>query len=84
MGAFGAALLARERWIRRQPSTLLDRARDLADFQVETERTHCQLCTNHCQLTISHFSNGDRFISGNRCERGTGIRPARIRPAESF
>lgn len=70
MGAFGAALLARERYAG-QPTSLLDSS-DLAGFKVETERTHCQLCTNHCQLTISHFSNGERFVSGNRCERGTG------------
>ncbi len=70
MGAFGAALLARERFSG-QASVLIDAA-GLAGFKVETERTHCRLCTNHCQLTISHFSNGDHFVSGNRCERGAG------------
>ncbi len=70
MGAFGAALLAKERYTG-QPSSLMS-AIDLESFKVETERTHCKLCTNQCQLTISHFSNGDRFISGNRCERGAG------------
>ena len=70
MGAFGAALLARERYDG-QPSKLM-RPEGLENFKVDTERSHCQLCTNHCQLTISHFSNGDHFISGNRCERGNG------------
>jgi predicted CoA-substrate-specific enzyme activase len=70
MGAFGAALLAREHYDG-QPSTLIGAA-SLADFRVETERARCQHCTNHCQLTISHFNNGDRYISGNRCERGGG------------
>ncbi len=71
MGAFGAALLARERYAG-QESQIVD-AKELAGFSVSTERTHCELCTNRCQLTISSFSNGERFISGNRCERGAGL-----------
>ena len=71
MGAFGAALIARERY-EGQPATMLT-ADELARFSVESELTHCNLCTNHCQLTISSFSNGERFISGNRCERGAGL-----------
>ncbi|HPE27772.1 MAG TPA: acyl-CoA dehydratase activase-related protein, partial [Saccharofermentans sp.] len=30
-------------------------------------------CTNHCKLTIATFSNGRKFVSGNRCERGEDI-----------
>ena len=30
------------------------------------------MCTNHCQLTINSFTNGQKFISGNKCERGAG------------
>jgi predicted CoA-substrate-specific enzyme activase len=71
MGAFGAALIARERF-ENQKSTLIN-AQELSEFNVETELTHCNLCTNHCQLTISSFSNKERFVSGNRCERGAGI-----------
>jgi predicted CoA-substrate-specific enzyme activase len=70
MGAFGAALIARERFAE-QATTLLSKPA-LAAFDVETELTHCELCTNHCQLTISRFSNGERFVSGNRCDRGAG------------
>ncbi len=70
MGAFGAALIARERYSGQVSS--LQSHEQLQRFSVETELTHCQLCTNHCQLTISHFSNGERFVSGNRCERGAG------------
>lgn len=70
MGAFGAALLAQERYTG-QPDTLIGPA-ELADFKVETERSHCRLCTNKCQLTISHFGHDTSFISGNRCERGAG------------
>ena len=71
MGAFGAALIARERY-ENQPGSLIS-SENLADFTVDTELTHCKLCTNHCQLTISSFSNGERFVSGNRCERGAGV-----------
>lgn len=28
---------------------------------------------NHCLLTINKFSNGAKYISGNRCEKGAGI-----------
>ena len=70
MGAYGAALIARERYSG-QASTLLN-VRELKNFDVESELTHCDLCTNRCQLTISRFSNGERFVSGNRCDRGAG------------
>ena len=75
MGAFGAALLALERFDG-QPCRLIAAAQ-LDGFFVETERAHCQLCTNHCQLTISHFNSGKRFVSGNRCERGAGQEPGK-------
>jgi hypothetical protein len=70
MGAYGAALIARERFAGQ--ATSLMAARELAAFEVQTELTHCELCTNQCQLTISRFSNGERYVSGNRCERGAG------------
>ncbi|HPJ81181.1 MAG TPA: acyl-CoA dehydratase activase-related protein, partial [Saccharofermentans sp.] len=38
-----------------------------------TENSQCQHCTNHCKLTIATFSNGRKFVSGNRCERGEDI-----------
>lgn len=70
MGAYGAALLARERWAGGASTILSSDA--LAGFSVQTTRDTCQHCTNHCQLTVSTFSDGGRFISGNRCERGAG------------
>ena len=36
-------------------------------------RKTCRLCQNHCQMTISTFSNGERHVSGNRCERGASL-----------
>ncbi len=46
---------------------------DLEDFHVETTRKTCRLCQNHCNMTISTFSNGERHVSGNRCERGASL-----------
>lgn len=46
---------------------------DLQDFHVDTTRKTCRLCQNHCQMTISTFSNGERHVSGNRCERGASL-----------
>ena len=70
MGAFGAALLARER-APLEGSALLSRE-ELAAFHVDSTVARCQHCTNHCLLTVTRFGDGTRFISGNRCERGAG------------
>ncbi len=71
MGAFGAALIAREHHQEGVTSGVLN-AEALESFQVETLNRRCGLCGNHCLLTINKFSDGNRFISGNRCERGSG------------
>ena len=70
MGAFGAALIAKEN---ESPagSTLLSRE-ELAAFHAERSVTRCKGCSNHCLLTVNRFSDGSRFVSGNRCERGAG------------
>ena len=72
MGAYGAALTARMHDSGEGESSLA-RIEDLEDFQVETTRKTCRLCQNHCQMTISTFSNGERHVSGNRCERGASL-----------
>ncbi len=69
MGAYGAALTARNHWQPGQVSTLLE-VDELDDFSMTTSTRTCQLCQNHCALTISEFSDGARHVSGNRCERG--------------
>jgi predicted CoA-substrate-specific enzyme activase len=71
MGAFGAALLARERYEDGYETQLLPE-QELNNFSAETSMKRCSLCGNNCQLTLKHFSNGSLFISGNRCERGAG------------
>jgi predicted CoA-substrate-specific enzyme activase len=71
MGAFGAALISRERYEEGHRTNLLDESQ-LSEFNIETNVSRCRLCSNNCLLTINKFANGERFISGNRCERGAG------------
>lgn len=71
MGAFGAALIAKERFEENHSTSLLS-ADQLNEFKFDTAVSRCGLCSNNCLLTINKFGNGDKFISGNRCERGEG------------
>ena len=71
MGAFGAALIARERYVDCEGTTMLS-IDDINALEYRTTMTKCKGCTNNCRLTISHFSGGRKFITGNRCERGLG------------
>ena len=68
MGAFGAALFGRKKAGEIKTSSVLTQ-KALNTFGFKTKTTHCGLCTNHCLLTINTFSYGNRFISGNRCDR---------------
>ena len=71
MGAFGAALIARERYDGISDSSMLSIDK-INSLTYKTKLTHCQGCTNHCYLTINKFSGNRQFITGNRCERGLG------------
>ena len=77
MGAFGAALIARERYNLRKDagedvkSTMLS-LDAIIGLKYKTSMTRCQGCNNHCVLTINNFGAGRNFVSGNRCERGLG------------
>ena len=66
MGAYGAALFAKERALKKSSILTLE---ELQNFTHEVKATTCKLCSNHCRLTINRFSNGERYIAGNRCER---------------
>ncbi len=68
MGAFGAALTAHATYDG-EPSSLMGLG-ELSRFSLATETDTCMLCQNHCQLTITTFNDGQRHVSGNRCERG--------------
>ena len=71
MGAFGAALIARERYTPGYATTMLS-IKQIEDLEFETSMAKCKGCTNNCRLTINRFTGGRQYISGNRCERGLG------------
>ena len=71
MGAFGAALIARERYSADQETTMLS-IEKINELKYSTTMANCKGCTNSCRLTINKFSGGRQYISGNRCERGIG------------
>lgn len=73
MGAYGAALIALENYEIGEVTTLLS-SDELSQFTAEKEFTHCGLCENNCMLTVTLFSDGHKFITGNRCERGARIK----------
>ncbi len=75
MGAYGAALLARDRYAEGDISTLL--SLEGIEALAPTHRTvRCKGCSNSCLLTVNDFGIDDatgkhrRFITGNRCEKG--------------
>lgn len=70
MGAFGAALIAREHY-NGQETTLLS-LEEINELKMESSMTRCRACTNNCRLTINRFTGGRQFITGNRCEKGLG------------
>ncbi|MGI6068992.1 MAG: acyl-CoA dehydratase activase-related protein [Blautia sp.] len=71
MGAFGAALIARERYSEDKETTMLP-IEKIKALKFSTSMANCKGCTNNCRLTINKFSGGRQFISGNRCEKGIG------------
>ena len=71
MGAFGAGLIARNKYSEDKKTTLISRDAMNA-LEIKTSLVRCGGCTNNCLLTINNFSGGRRFITGNRCEKGLG------------
>lgn len=67
MGAFGAALLAKDRFQGAKTTTLS--FEEIASLTYTTSTTRCKGCSNRCMLTINKFSGGRSSITGNRCER---------------
>ncbi|MCI8662770.1 MAG: 2-hydroxyacyl-CoA dehydratase [Hungatella sp.] len=71
MGAFGAALIARERYEEGRKTSMLPLDK-IIGLKYDTSMARCKGCTNRCVLTVNRFEGGRQFISGNRCERGLG------------
>ena len=73
MGALGAALIAKERYEEGKKSNIIVPEK-LDSFSYTTKSVNCGGCGNNCLLTINLFSNGEKYITGNRCEKGAGIK----------
>lgn len=71
MGAYGCSLIAMENYVEDTESSILKKD-ELNTFSVEHKDGRCHGCENQCILTINKFSDGSRFITGNRCEKGAG------------
>ncbi|MCL2055448.1 MAG: acyl-CoA dehydratase activase [Oscillospiraceae bacterium] len=70
MGAFGAALYAKEK---SPAKSNLITAQKLAEFSYSSKQTSCKGCTAKCGLTVITFGDNRKFFSGNRCEKGEGL-----------
>ena len=77
MGAFGAALIARERYQGHPQETSMLSLDKIIGLTYTTSMSRCRGCINHCVLTINRFEGGRQYISGNRCERGLGVEKAK-------
>ena len=76
MGAYGVALLAKEQYeanMDMEYISTLSKPENLDKLKIDITHVRCNGCENHCLLTINKFSNGSKYISGNRCEKGAGI-----------
>ncbi len=73
MGAFGAALYAMEN--SQGASTTLGEE-ELKRFTYTSKSANCHGCTSNCNINIISFGDGRRYVSGNKCERGAGLKPA--------
>jgi len=70
MGAFGAALIAKQTY-HGKATTMLS-LEQIESLTYTTMSRRCGGCANNCMLTINRFSNEKRHITGNRCEKGIG------------
>ena len=74
MGAYGVALIALNNFKQYDDqdiySSMLN-AEEIRNLKIKTTHSRCKGCENHCALTINMF-NKKTYISGNRCERGSG------------
>ncbi len=70
MGAFGAALYAKEN---ENGESGIISAKALDEFTYSAKQARCGKCGSNCSLTVINFNGKRKFISGNRCEKGAGL-----------
>lgn len=71
MGAYGCALNSMENYSDGHVSSVAGEE-ELDSFTAGTSNRRCAGCENKCMLTVTKFSDGKRYITGNRCEKGEG------------
>ncbi|MDO4945745.1 MAG: acyl-CoA dehydratase activase [Ruminococcus sp.] len=74
MGALGCALFAKEKSKNLDSYSTIIAKEQLEDFSYKSKAVQCGGCGAHCNLTVIRFNDGRRFVSGNRCEKGAGIK----------
>jgi len=75
MGAYGVALLSKEQFeanLDMEYTSTLLKTEELDNLNIKTTQVRCGKCENNCLLTINKFNDNKSFISGNRCEKGSG------------
>jgi len=65
MGAFGCALYAKEHTQHSQ----VEVERLLENSHYTLQNALCKGCDNQCYINVYRFTNGQHFISGNKCEK---------------
>ena len=76
MGAYGVALLSKEQYeanLDMEYISTIFKDDQLDNLKIETSHIRCNGCENHCLLTINKFNDNAKYISGNRCEKGSGL-----------
>ena len=74
MGAYGVALIALNNFKQYDDQDIKSgilTEDEINNLEIKTMHSRCNGCENKCALTINLF-NKKKFISGNRCERGSG------------
>jgi predicted CoA-substrate-specific enzyme activase len=70
MGAFGAALYARNQWLSNgRPSSFTGESALQSANSFQTSEHRCKGCTNHCSILKFKFGNGNVCYAGNKCEK---------------
>lgn len=68
MGAFGAALYAKNKMSKDGTSTIISKS-GMDNFKHKITVVNCGKCNNHCRLTVNTFDNKRKYIAGNRCDK---------------
>ena len=82
MGAFGAALIAKDS-SDDIPSSVVS-AEGLKNFSASASTSRCSGCGNACILTKTKFGDGRSYVSGNRCEKGGMSKGGKALPPNIF